>query len=117
VLLYANSLKFRARTFRSNMTKAEELLWSRVRNKQLDNYPFYRQKVIGGYIVDFYCPKGKLVVELDGNQHDNPEQKENDKVRDLFMLSQGLKTLRFRNQEVLNNINNVTKLIQQNMHK
>ena len=115
MLRYARRLKPRARTFRSNMTPAEELLWSKVRYKQLNNHQFYRQKVIGGYIVDFYCPKAKFVIEIDGKQHDNPEHKENDHVRDLFMLSQGLKTLRFRNEEIINNIDEVLKLIHQNM--
>ena len=115
MLRYARRLKPRARTFRSNMTPAEELLWTQVRYKQLNNCQFYRQKVIGGYIVDFYCPKARFVVEIDGNQHDYPEHKENDTVRDLFMSSQGLKTLRFHNQEILNNIDEVIKVIRQNM--
>ena len=53
------------------MTDAERLLWSKVRMKQLKNLQFYRQRIIGDYIVDFYCPQAKLVIELDGEQHYN----------------------------------------------
>ncbi len=55
------------------MTDAERLLWSRIRRKQLKDCQFYRQKVVGNYIVDFYCPKSNLVIELDGGQHYSDE--------------------------------------------
>lgn len=58
-----------ARNFRKNMTYPGTIPWSRIRLKQLKGYQFYRQKPIGEYIVDFYCPKAKLVIELDGGQH------------------------------------------------
>ncbi len=51
------------------MTEAEKRLWYRLRKKQLKGYLFYRQKIIGKYIVDFYCPKANLVIEIDGGQH------------------------------------------------
>ena len=51
------------------MTDAEKLLWSRIRGKQLKGVHFYRQKTIGNFIVDFYCPKANLVIKLDGGQH------------------------------------------------
>ena len=61
------------------------LLWSKLRGKQLKGYQFYRQKIIGKYIADFYCPKSKLVIEVDGGQHYSAEGKEKDKKRDEYM--------------------------------
>ena len=55
------------------MADAEKLLWSKIRRKQIKGYQFYRQKNIGNYIVDFYCPSGKLILELDGGQHYSDE--------------------------------------------
>ena len=57
------------------MTEAEKLLWEKIRGKQLKGYQFYRQKTIGNCIVDFYCPKAKLVIELDGGQHYSSKEK------------------------------------------
>ena len=66
---YNQHLKHNARKLRSNMTDAEQLLWQQLRRKQILGLPFYRQKPLLDYIVDFYCPKARLVVELDGGQH------------------------------------------------
>ncbi|MBP9011503.1 MAG: DUF559 domain-containing protein, partial [Syntrophaceae bacterium] len=66
MLPFNKKLKPAARSLRSNMTDAERLLWSRIRKKQISDVQFYRQKNIGNYIVDFYCPQGRLVIELDG---------------------------------------------------
>jgi very-short-patch-repair endonuclease len=64
------------------MTDAERLLWSRVRGKQIGPVPFYRQKPLGGSIVDFYAPKAKLVTEADGSPHREPENLAKDRKRD-----------------------------------
>lgn len=64
-------LKNRARELRKNMTESEKALWAAVRRKQLDGVQFYRQKNIGHYIVDFYCPAANLIVEVDGDAHFN----------------------------------------------
>jgi very-short-patch-repair endonuclease len=69
MLRYSNQLKTNSRKLRKNMTDAERLLWSRLRRKQLKGLQVYRQKPIDGFIVDFYCPKANLVIELDGGQH------------------------------------------------
>jgi very-short-patch-repair endonuclease len=66
MLPFNKRLKILARELRKNMTDAGKLLWSKIRRKQLKGYQFYRQKNIGDYIVDFYCPAGKLIVEVDG---------------------------------------------------
>jgi len=83
------------------MTDAELRLWSRIRRKQVKNYQFYRQKNIGNFVVDFYCPGGRLVVEVDGGQHYSKGALERDKNRDAFLQSLGLKVLRFSDGEVL----------------
>ena len=93
------------------MTEAERLLWSKVRGKQLQGYKFYRQKIIGNYIVDFYCPKANMVIELDGGQHYNKKGKEKDRIRDDYMSQIGLKVLRFSDREIFENIKGVVERI------
>jgi len=83
------------------MTDAEMLLWSKLRGKQLKGFQFYRQKIIDNYIADFYCPKSKLVIEVDGGQHYSAEGREKDKKRDDYMASVGIAVLRFSDREVL----------------
>ena len=98
---YNRALKQPARDLRSNMTDAEQKLWSRVRRKQLAGVQFYRQKPLGNFIVDFYAPAAKLVVEVDGSQHLAPEHKERDLIRDKFLAELGLTVLRLDNLQVL----------------
>ncbi len=93
------------------MTEAEKAFWSKVRRKQLMGAPFYRQKPIGNFIVDFYCPAGRLIVEIDGGQHYQPKGAVRDAVRDAFLKSLGLAVLRFSNLDVLNNIDGVLDTI------
>jgi very-short-patch-repair endonuclease len=69
MLRYKAQLKHRARQLRKNMTDSERVLWSRLRGKQLLSVQFYRQRPIGEYIVDFYAPRTKLFVEVEGSQH------------------------------------------------
>ncbi len=69
MLNYKANLKNKARQLRKSQTDSEKALWSRLRNKQLLGIQFYRQKPIGEHIVDFFAPKAKLVVEVDGSQH------------------------------------------------
>ena len=96
MLPYNEKLKEAARELRDNMTDAERLLWARLRLKHL-GYMFCRQKPIGDYIVDFYCHKARLVVEVDGGQHFTEETASNDRVRDEYMRSLGLTVLRLSN--------------------
>jgi very-short-patch-repair endonuclease len=111
MLTYNQKLKPNARSLRSTMTDAEKMLWSRVRRKQILGVPFYRQKPIGNYIVDFYAPRANLVVELDGGQHFAPEQQRYDEQRSLYLQTQGLSVLRFTNLEVLKNSEGVMAVI------
>lgn len=95
-----------ARELRKNMTAAEKKFWYCLsRNKQFEQHKFERQKPIGNFIVDFYCAKLKLVIELDGNSHDNTSEKDVERTHQLESLD--LRVIRFTNEDVLKNINGV----------
>ena len=112
MLRYNKSLKECSISLRVNMTEAERLLWEKIRGKQLKGYQFYRQKTIGNNsIVDFYCPKAKLVIELDGGQHYSSEGKAKDRERDGYMKGIGLRVLRFSDKEVFENTQGVLERI------
>ena len=93
------------------MTDAENMLWVRLRRKQLKGHQFYRQKIIGKYIVDFYCPKANLVIELDGGQHYSESGKAKDKVRDEVLSKMRIKVLRYSDRGVFENIGGVMEEI------
>ncbi|MBW1836147.1 MAG: endonuclease domain-containing protein [Deltaproteobacteria bacterium] len=93
------SIKYRAKKLRKNMTDAERLLWRHLRNRELGGYKFRRQRPIGPYIVDFVCIEKKLVVEVDGGQHAG--QVELDTKRSGYLKEKGYRVLRFWNNEVL----------------
>ncbi len=93
------------------MTEAESLLWSKIKGKQLKGRQLYRQKIIGDYIADFYCPKAKLVIEVDGGQHYCIEGKEKDRMRDDYMAGAGITVLRFSDREALKDIDLVLQEI------
>ena len=111
MLQYDEKLKTLARQLRKNMTDAERLVWSKIRRKQICQHQFYRQKIIGNYIVDFYCPRARLVIEVDGGQHYSEEGVEFDKLRDEYLANLGLKVLRMSNVDVLQNIDGVLEHI------
>ena len=93
------------------MTDAEMLLWSRLRAKQLKSRQFYRQRIIGNYIVDFYCPKSNLIIELDGGQHYTDSGVSKDRMRDNYMREQGYTILRFSDREIFENLAGVIERI------
>jgi very-short-patch-repair endonuclease len=111
MLPYNKGLKEFARTLRKNMTDAERFIWSRLRRKQIKGRQAYRQQIIGDYIVDFYCPAARLVIEIDGGQHCLPEGIQKDRVRDGYLDSLGLTVLRFSDTDVLTNIDGVMERI------
>ena len=104
-------LKERRRDLRNNPTPTETQLWEKLAKRQLGGFKFRRQHSINHYIVDFYCPQLKLIIEVDGEIHDQPKNKEHDHLRDLELTEQGFHVLRFRNQEVQSNIENVIEKI------
>ena len=112
MLPYNENLKQLARQLRENMTDAERQLWAKIRMKQLKGYQFYRQKPIGDYIVDFFCPRAKLVIEVDGSHHLVGEMIEYDRIRDEYLSSLGLRILRFTNTDVTTRIEGVVESIE-----
>ena len=93
------------------MTKQEKHLWYDF----LKQHPlqFYRQRIIGNYIVDFYCPKANLVIELDGSQHYESDIVEYDKIRTEYLNALELCVLRFSNRDIDNNFNATCKIIEE----
>jgi very-short-patch-repair endonuclease len=98
---YNKKLKKPARQLRREMTEAEQHLWRHLRRKQIHGIQFNRQKPILDYIVDFYCAKAKLVIELDGSQHHESAHRQKDQFREQALAGQGLLTLRYDNRQVL----------------
>jgi len=98
------NLKPKRKKLRNNLTFAEVLLWKELKHRKLDGKKFRRQESVGSYIVDFYCPDEKLVIELDGETHFTDEGIIYDVKRTKYLKSIGLRVLRFENNEVLGNI-------------
>jgi very-short-patch-repair endonuclease len=96
-------LKPRRKELRNNSTYAEVFFWQQVKDRQLEGRRFRRQTSIGPFVVDFYCPEEKLVVELDGDVHFDEEAIKYDKKRTEFLESVGLKVIRFENKDLLRN--------------
>lgn len=112
----ANSRLFEfAKKNRSNSTKAEEKLWKELKGKKLHGFKFRRQHPIGHFILDFYCHKAKLAIELDGPYHENEEQKQYDELRTKALNDIEIKELRFKNEEVFNNIERVLETIKEQL--
>ena len=104
---------FNAKKLRENPTQAEELMWLSLRNNQLEGYKFRRQHPLLNYVADFYCHQLKLVIEIDGEYHQTVEQKKLDKERTVNIEFQGLKLIRFTNEEVISNISAVLNKIKE----
>ncbi len=106
VLVYQN-IKQLAREIRKHGTPAEKTLWKHLRNRKLAGVRYLRQHPIGGYIADFYCPVLKLVIELEGSVHDEPEQRNLDRERFAEFRIRGFRVLRVRNEVVMTDVNQV----------
>jgi very-short-patch-repair endonuclease len=100
-------LKELTRELRKNETSAESLLWARLRNRQLRGSKFRRQHQFGDYVADFYCRESSLVIECDGGVHQANEQWHHDQNRDQYLIAQGLRVLRFTNNQIFNNMESV----------
>jgi very-short-patch-repair endonuclease len=101
----------RAKELRNNPTEAERILWQHLRLRQLSGYKFRRQQLLGNYIVDFVCLEKRLVIEVDGGQHNS--QQAYDEQRNTLLEEQGFRVLRFWNNEVSQNIKAVKETIWQ----
>ena len=93
--------KLRALALRKNETFTEKKLWEMLRNRKCNNLKFRSQFSIHPYIVDFYCHELMLVIELDGISHDDPDQVEYDRKRDVFMTNRGLNVIRIDDAEFI----------------
>ncbi len=102
-----------ARRLRQAPTDAERKLWSLLRRKQLDGVRFRRQQPIGPYFVDFFCSSCRLVIEVDGGQHDT--NREADEKRTAWLATRGYRVLRFWNNEVLTNPDGVFETIRETL--
>jgi len=104
-------MKKRRQGLRNSAPKAEVILWSHLKGKQVAGYKFRRQYSIGGFVVDFYCPRLRLVIEVDGPTHLGNEQKLFDKERQLCIEQLGIKFLRFTNRDIYKNMRGVIEMI------
>lgn len=109
-------LKTTRRQLRQQLTPAEAKLWVTLQNSQLAGRKFRRQHSIGKYIVDFYCPSERLIIELDGAAHDHEQAWEHDRAREEFFSAKGLRVLRFENRNVMENLEGVLAMIQQHFN-
>ena len=96
-----------ARNLRKNKTKEESILWQLLRNRQFMGLKFKRQFPIGSYIVDFVCEEKKLVIEIDGGQHNVPDNIKADEARTNYINSKGYRVIRFWNNDINQNIQGV----------
>lgn len=100
-----------AKKLRLNQTEAEEKFWYAVKDNQIEGYKFRRQHPLSIYIADFYCHALKLVIEIDGGYHLSEEQQLLDKKRTTDLEFQGLKVIRFTNEEIISNLEEVLSKI------
>lgn len=96
-----------ARKLRKNQTPQEAKIWNILRNYQFNNLKFKRQQPIGNYIVDFICKEKKIIIEIDGGQHNTPENIKSDNDRTAYLESKGYKIFRFWNNDIDNNFESV----------
>lgn len=94
---------FLARKFRSSPTKAEKIMWQILKDNNILGYKFRRQHVLAGYIVDFYCQKLKIAIEVDGKIHNIEKNKESDKQREEILKRYGISIIRVTNEEIESN--------------
>jgi isoleucyl-tRNA synthetase len=104
-------LKENAKNRRKNPTEAESFLWKNLQSKNLDNYKFRREHIIGDFIVDFVCLSKQLVIEVDGGYHNEENQQELDKLRTEYLNKQGFTVIRFTNESILFDIENTLNAI------
>jgi very-short-patch-repair endonuclease len=108
---YNPRLKKISQTLRKNMTLSEILLWQQLKKKQVLGYDFHRQKPIDEYVADFYCPRLKLVIEIDGDSHDGKEDA--DRKRQEKLESLGLTVMRFWDSDVKSNVDGIVEQLRE----
>lgn len=110
------SKKFRQQ-LRNNMTKAEVMLWNRLKGKQLLGYKIRRQYGVGKYVIDFYCPKVKLGIEIDGDSHFTEKGLKHDGERDDYISNENIELIRITNTEIYENLDAVVKYLADEFQK
>ena len=105
----------RARSLRREQTSAEAKLWACLRNRQLDGVKFARQVAIGPFFTDFCCRDAKLVIEIDGVTHEEPEELTHDAHRTTWLEAQGYRVIRFRNEDLMGDLDAVLERIKLNL--
>jgi very-short-patch-repair endonuclease len=108
-------LKQFRRDLRKSQTEAETILWYALRNKKLLGFKFFRQYSVENYILDFYCPKRRLGIEVDGGYHKNAAVKLNDMFRTEFLADYNIKVIRFWNEDVIDNLDSVLQKIKKEL--
>jgi very-short-patch-repair endonuclease len=109
-----NRLRERRKDLRKNLTEAESYLWKIIQHSKLSGRKFRRQHSVGGYVLDFYCPSEKIPIELDGEIHQESDVIEYDNNRTEYLNLLGIKVLRFSNNRIFDDIENVLKEIESN---
>lgn len=110
-------IKLRAHHMRRHPTPAENRLWQKLRRRQICGFHFRQQHPIGQYIVDFFCAKARLVIEVDGAIHSQPGQDEYDIQRQSYLEELGLQILRFTNHEVMSRTDTVLERIAEELSR
>ncbi len=106
-IFYNPKLKQLARNLRNNSTLSEVLFWNEVKTSQILGYQFFRQKAIGNFIVDFYCPKLKLVIEIDDDSHGYVKAMEQDELKEKYLSKIGLELIRYDDHDVKTGMSNI----------
>ena len=106
-LFNTTSTKLHRRSLRKNQTDYEKIIWKYLRKKQICDVRFLRQYSVGKYILDFFCPSKKLAIEIDGGQHNSNPKIKRDKTRSVFLHANGIRVLRFWNNDIKQNISGV----------
>jgi very-short-patch-repair endonuclease len=109
-------IKYR-KNLRKKVTPAEAVLWKYIKSEKLEGIKFRRQYSVNNYILDFYCPKFKLAIELDGAHHFSEEGIINDSERDEYLKSVGIKVLRFENDLIMKRLETVLSIILEEIQK
>ena len=112
IIPYNPKLKELARQLRNSSTKSEIKLWQHLKRNQIQGYDFHRQKPLGNFIADFYCYELNLVIEIDGYSHQFEETQEKDKQKQIELEKMGLAVIRFQDEQVNSDINNVLRTIE-----
>jgi very-short-patch-repair endonuclease len=112
-----SSEKQKRQTLRNNSSKVEQMLWSKLREKQLLDYKFRRQYSVGPYVIDFYCPQLKLAIEIDGKSHFQEGMPQYDEQRQHYIESLNIYFLRFSNRDVFERMDVVLEMISRLLHE